>query len=96
MQRQMGALTWTIAKRVLVRGTYGSCPISADSPCPRCADGEHDDLDNCLKATGVTYGNSEGADTCGMDHCVENFGGGEIYISEGMGKGEVRTLKNTV
>ena len=31
-----------------------------------------------------------------MDHCVDNFGGASIYISEGFRKGEVRTLKNTV
>jgi hypothetical protein len=99
-QREMGTLEWTVAKRIIVRGKFGNCanpdPTDPASLCARCSASQFEtqDFDVCLKAMGVTYGTAQGADTCGMDFCVENFAGSEMFISEGVQMGQVRTLRH--
>ena len=95
-QREMGTSEWNIASRMLVRGVFGKCVPPANARCPQCeVASAGDSYDNCLKAVGVTYGPSEGEDTCGMDYCVPHFGGAVLLITEGFNRGETRKLLPT-
>ena len=91
-QREMGASQWMLSKRILVRGTFGTCNPASTPNCPQCDGAMVGDAKKCLRAVGVTYGASQGADTCGVEYCRPDFTGATLIITEGEHKDEQRIL----